>query len=421
MIRYRKIVYASKSVRLRFTTTRHLAIALCATADGSLRSLHSLRMTRVRKFFQKLLIFFISKLKILNCSNVFKVIIFFYMITFFSVVKTIHFQKEECTFNRKTVINWRPLLELTQNTLDFLKTAHTSSYFSIDEGSIFKGIITLKDVIDTADFMVKMGKKHPEWLEQLWFYKQFFDFYRWYPDYHCIEHAGPFPRGWLKPPHGVRITYYHVTNITAEKEKTISHHIPLYGAPSDEKTKTLSYIRAHQEDFTRFKYTRHEIIHGALQHDKKIKLYGWVTLAGYKDLVMQGSGVLIFPDKQQSSVSVAGSNGKEKDKQYFFIEQKKQGPIKRHPTKVEPIADVAFAGNMQALGFGKIIAYVGKNPKTLEQEMRIGVLVDTGAAFKNNLCKLDLFTGYFDNEHLFKQHCKGFPHSAQVYVLIRKK
>ena len=73
------------------------------------------------------------------------------------------------------------------------------------------------------------------------------------------------------------------------------------------------------------------------------------------------------------------------------------------------------------LGFGKIIAVVGINPKTQREETRLHVLVDTGGAFKGNLSKLDLFTGYFKDDAAFKAHAKSYPHTARAYILLKKK
>jgi membrane-bound lytic murein transglycosylase len=121
-------------------------------------------------------------------------------------------------------------------------------------------------------------------------------------------------------------------------------------------------------------------------------------------------------------VKVSGNNGRTGTDRYWFctVYQDKRGSHK-YPVKVEPVGGVSFAGNIPALGFGKVIMVIGKNTNTAEKEMRLGVLVDTGSAFKDNLCQLDLFTGYFEHHHLFQNHCKQYPHTAHVYILIKKK
>ncbi len=327
------------------------------------------------------------------------------------------------SFDKKVIVDPAKLIDIAEHTTEFLKSVHVSNYISVNVGTLFNDTaITMEDVQATVEFIACMGKKHPEWLKGTWFYTQYFDFYRWHTDHACFIKEGPFPRGWLRPPDAVRITNYRTLKIHASDHKTKKYDYPLYEVPTDEKKHVPAYISSNKNEFLRFLYSLPEILEGALVDDQKTKVLAWVTESGYRECVMQGGCVLEFEQGDSYKVQVTGHNGKEGKDRYFFMQKakprKKSG---KYPVKVEPIADVSFAGDIEALGFGKVFVFIGKNSQTLEKEMRVGVLVDTGGAFKNNVCKLDLYVGECDSVLQFREKSSHFPHSAQVYMIIKKK
>lgn len=335
------------------------------------------------------------------------------------------FKKVDFTYNRKIAVDVPALAQITDEVSQFLSTVHTSKFYSpIDEGRVFKGVIALEDVRDTINFLAKMAKEHPKQLQSHWFYNHYFDFYRWYSDGTlCPIKIGKLPRGWQGAPDAIRVTKYRMCKIHGSPYKTEKFSFPLYAPPSDEKGKTRAYIRSHQDEFIRFSYTKDEIVKGVLESDEKTTPVAWVTPQGYKELAMQGSAVINFDNGAElKTFRVVVANGKEgEDKYWFVVPYEKRKPSKKYPVKVDPVPGVSFAGNISDLGFGKVLVMIGKNPLTLEKEMRVGVLVDTGSAFQDNLCKIDFFTGYFEDHHLFDEHCKQYPHTAEMYVMIKKK
>lgn len=332
-------------------------------------------------------------------------------------------KKVDFTYNQKISVEVKALSTLAQEVSDFLSNVHKSKYVQVDEGEIFKGLITFEDVKNTIDFLSKTAKEHPNWLKSHWFYNTYFNFYRLYSDGElCPVKIGKLPRGWVGAPDAHRITKYRMCKIPGSRSKTSKYTFPLYPRPSDEIGKTRDYIRDNPEEFLRFRHTRNEIVEGKLECSGTIKPLAWITLEGYRELVMQGSAVIDFEDGTvPQTFQVVVANGKEQDDKYWFIAPyEKKKPSKKFPIKVEPVPGVSFAGNIPALGFGKILVMVGKNPLTLEKEMKVGILTDTGNAFQDNLCKFDLFTGYFEDHHLFDEHCKQYPHTAEMYILIKK-
>ncbi len=333
-------------------------------------------------------------------------------------------KKVESVYNQKIAVDQKALALIAEEVSQFLSHVHKSIYVQVSEGKIFKGIVTIDDVKDTINFLAKHAKEHPNWLKSHWFYNTYFDFYRLYSDGEfCPLKIGKLPRGWIGAPDNHRITKYRICKMHGSRTKTKKYFFPLYSRPSDEVGKTNERIRNNPEKFIRFMYKRSEILEGALEHKKEVQPLAWVTLEGYKELVMQGSAVIDFEDQttpQTFQVVVENDMARE-DKYWFVAPYEKRKPSKKYPIKVEPIPGVSFAGNISDIGFGKVLVMIGKNPLTLEKEMRVGVLTDTGTAFQDNLCKFDLFTGYFEEHQLFDEHCKQYPHTAEMYILIKKR
>ncbi len=342
-------------------------------------------------------------------------------IVFVSESHSQSFKKEEFTYNQKIVVDVEGLQKIAQEVSDFFKTVHVSKYVTVSEGTAFAGMITLDDVKETIDFLAQQAKKNPGQLKKHWFYKHYFDFYRWHTD-GCMEKMGCIPRGWPKQD-AIRLTKYRMCKIPGSRVRTDTYSFPLYEVPVDEKKVTPAQAAQHQDRYLRFLHSRSAILEGVLEGDERTKVLAWVKPEGYKELAMQGSALINFGIfSGDMHLKVARHNGKDgKERYWFSVPYVEKKSSKKWPQKVEPIPGVSFAGNISALGFGKVILLLGKNPKTLEQEMRVGVLVDTGDAFKDNLCKLDLFTGYFEHPAHFDDHCKNYPHTAHAYVLIKKK
>jgi hypothetical protein len=317
-----------------------------------------------------------------------------------------------------------PLRRIAHDASGFLKKVHLSRYISADEG-LFKGYgVTFKDVIDTLDFVVDVATKNPKLLSSHWFLKKNFDFYRWHGDDVGFKKSNlVIPTGDFLPPETIKITKYRIAKIKGFYKKIEKYSVPLYQRPIDEDGIPYPEIAKNRSNYLRFKYTKDEILKGALRHNKKTKVLTWLTPEGYADFKMQGSLVVEFPDKKHMLVNVAGHNGKGKGNYYWYAVEVKESAREKTalPVKVRPISGVSFAGNIKDLGFGKLIALHGKTSAGRMPEMRLGVLVDTGSAFKDNLYQLDLFAGYFETEAAFQRYNKKFFATAEAYVLIKKK
>ncbi len=313
------------------------------------------------------------------------------------------------------------IIKIMDETADFIQKIkkHPSKFVTVTAGLFSDFGVTVDDVLETVEFIADIGRRKPEMLQSPWFLNTHFTFYRWHGD--PTQKINHIAKGWKKPPESVVTTQYRITEIPASRTKTTVFMYPIYSLPHDEIRLTREQVLKKQHDLLRFKYSRTQILSGVLDHSHQVVLLGWVTDAGRKEFGMQGSVLLSFNDDQKELIRVAGNNGMKDTEEYWFADHVKKRKYSKFPVKVKPRADVTYAGDMNLLGFGKVIMLICWNPKKQKNEVRLGVLVDTGSAFKNNLAKLDMFTGYFPTKSAFQKHIQSYPQTARAYILIKKK
>lgn len=330
------------------------------------------------------------------------------------------FEEQSNPFRGELIVtNPKEFVRVAQEGADFLSKLHKSRYITANAGLFEKFGVTLEQVQETLEFIVQTGKKRPHLLTSSWFFNTHFIFYRWYGD--KTKQKEYIPRGWKPAPEHILTTRYRITQVSGSTVKTKHYNVPLYELPEDEKNFTPAQKNEHKKKLLRFKYSYSSIVNGALEKNKKTKPLAWVTQKGFKEFVMQGSVLIRYSNGTKKLLRVAGSNGMQSPESYWYAMQVVKRPKNSSfPVKVKPRAGVTYAGDINLLGFGKIIALIGLNPVSKKEEIRLGILVDTGNAFKGNLSKLDLFTGYFENEEAFKEHSKTYPHTARAYIIIKK-
>ncbi|MFN7145162.1 MAG: acetate--CoA ligase, partial [Myxococcota bacterium] len=75
---------------------------------------------------------------------------------------------------------------------------------------------------------------------------------------------------------------------------------------------------------------------------------------------------------------------------------------------------VAVAGDLDALGFGRLLAL-----RTADG-MRLVVLADTGGAFEGNLSQLDLYTGVYPSRAAFDAATSHVGDTAGAWILAAR-
>ena len=304
-------------------------------------------------------------------------------------------------------------------TEDFLNKIHLSKFMSLHAGVFEKHGITIDDVKRTLHFVKEILQTAPEKMSDMQFLEEHFIFHRWYVK---SEHGHQL-HGHYGPPDYIRTTSYLITQISGSLVRKSKYVVPLYSVPTDEKKLAPLDIKNKKTELLRFKYTRQEIIDGVFDKNPEVTLLGWVTLEDYKEIVKQGSAIIVFKRGLKKLCSLAKNNGKSGvDSYYFFsIKDKSVDPKKtKFPIKPDPVSGITLAGNVEGLGFGKLFLMVSHDYRHNRLEGRYGLLTDTGEAFKNNYHQVDQFVGYFAKKKDFEQHILGIPHTARMYLMIKR-
>ncbi|MCF7799601.1 hypothetical protein K9M16_01220 [Candidatus Babeliales bacterium] len=222
------------------------------------------------------------------------------------------------------------------------------------------------------------------------------------------------------PKNQIRLTNYAIFKTTGSYLKTKKYSCALY-----------QIIAQEFAEKDRFKFTKQQIIDGALNtinYKNKIKPIVWLDRDGLEDAIMQGSIVVEMPDGKNRIFNVDKSNGMDFDKiikdlkaqkRYWYFKELEQNTIENNITHLNH-GQAIFAGDINNIGIGKLISVVYINPVTKQKEARLGVLCDTGGAFKDNLYQLDYFMGIFDDKKHFYSQIRHLPNTVEAYILAKK-
>jgi membrane-bound lytic murein transglycosylase len=286
---------------------------------------------------------------------------------------------------------------------------------------------TLDDVKQTLQFIIKTidedKNKATCRLQDPHFINKYFDTIRWSGDV-----AGAAKNKVAIPNDHLYITQYLVCRVRGSRVKTAQFSHALYAVPRDETALTEQEAET-RKDLLRFQFTKQQIMQGGLEKNKLVKPLVWVSSEGLEEALMQGTVLVALPDGKEKLFHVHKNNGIAYDRtlasrslqaRYWYFK-----PVEdiwgygMDNTRIALRPQVSFAGDVYALGLGKIIALRYPNPETKKLELRLGVLADTGGAFQNNLYQLDFFTGTFGDRQLFKQQLALIPRATEAFILVR--
>jgi membrane-bound lytic murein transglycosylase len=333
-------------------------------------------------------------------------------------------------FNQETVsINPLVLQKAAASALRYFNE-NRNTHAKILSPSVFsKNIMTPEDVKKTLQFIIwsietdkKVGRSYrildPKFLNK------HFKFIRWHGDVSSAyknkvvipENAdrGKIPKG------KIRLTNYAVFELEGNYIKTREMPYPLYHVVDP---------KFYRKEI--FKYTKQDIVNGILEkyeNSKKVKPLVWLSRDGLEEAIMQGSAFVRMPDGKTRLFNVDKNNGfsydkKIKDakdqKRYWYFREISKKDIKTKKGIHINHGGCIFAGDLYNIGLGKIIALRYQNPLTKKDEIRLGVLADSGGALTNNLYQLDLFAGIFKNRIQFHDWIKQLPNAVEAYILIK--
>lgn len=261
---------------------------------------------------------------------------------------------------------------------------------------------TLRFIISTINEDEKRGGNYrindPE------FIKENFDCFSWGPQNALTKKKG-IEDG------KILLTRYTMYKIKGSHVKTSKYNHALYGLPA---SKEVPFC------------TKEQVLGGIFEkrpYKDVVSPLVWVTREGLDEALMQGSIFIAMEDVERwvrgfSVHRTTGFAGEEKSKDqkkqqsYWFFKEKDPIETKRFYSKCQRRKDVVFAGNTDFLPIGSIIAVKEKDLVGGKDSMRLGILADTGGAFKNNLHQLDQFVGI---------STKKVTNSSQVYAYMLYK
>lgn len=328
------------------------------------------------------------------------------------------------------------LCTVADNTHQYLDQ-YTDDTFAVKAGNVFKHKVSLEQVKETLRFICDTYREdiianRNSRLHNTTFLKQNFTFYRWMPDVKTAREIAVKSNNAVKsrmlnntPDDEIFLTKYYTKTLSASLVRTKQYTQALYAIPFDEAELTLE-AAAQQKQLTRFKFTRQQVINGALLESKLAKPLVWISEESLHDVLLQGTGVLNIEGKvryfnvhRNNGIAYDYSIGKREQARYWYFAEVSSimGYGKTLASKIAVKPHVTFAGNVKDLGLGKLflVSFIQKGEKV----SRIGVLADQGGAFDNNLFQLDLLVDSYKGWSDYHQANKSMPDYAQAWLLIK--
>jgi len=295
------------------------------------------------------------------------------------------------------------------------------------QAAIPYGLISSKDVCNTLSFIIKTieqdrhKKKHR--ITNTNFLSKHFKFIKWSGDQQSAKQNEVFipkwPDGGFLKPGRIKITNYAVFTIRGSTVKTKRYPCALYSITSKKF-----------KDTYRLLFTKQQVLDGALEkphYKRHIKPLAWVTRKGLEEATMQGTAIVVMPNKSKHCINVHISNKMKFDKKiasrrnqrgYWYF--KDVTKTQKRDLKIIDLGQTIFAGDLANLGLGKVIALRYINPIKNKYEIRLGVLADSGSAFFDNLYQLDLYAGIFKTRKEFNKQIRNLPNTSEAYILVKK-
>lgn len=338
-------------------------------------------------------------------------------------------------FSGETIkANPRNLLKTAESVLHYMQSMSQDEKNAIGSKIFSTKQEYIQEVIKTLKFIVDMLKRNPTKFSQKICDPNFIN-----KNFKCIKWNGD--QVAAKKLHGIdipdgkiRLTNYLVFSVKGSNQKTREYPYALYSVPLDEKGLSGAEIESKKDKLLRFQYTKQDIYDGVLeskQNRDKVKPLVWLSQHDVEEALMQGTISVQMSDGKRKIFNVEKNNDiaydkKLKDKflqkRYWYFKEQKEilgyGPTPNR--KIAIASKTAFAGDTKNIGLGQLVAIRYTNPLTKRDEIRLGIIADTGGAFENNLYQLDYFTGTFRTRDQFNNFIKKLPSHVEAYFLVKR-
>lgn len=336
------------------------------------------------------------------------------------------------TLNHETnQVRNNPLCQLARNTLSYLELGEAFDPKANHAGSTRLKAKNINQVAQTLQAVCDKNIQTSQSVEQL---KQHFNFKAWHPDKAKAERVIEKTKNANKkrllsaiPDDQILLTKYYTKLVDAKLTRQGDYQHALYALPDDEINLSLAQANQQADKLIRFKYTRQQVMAGALNNYTHIKPILWLTEKSLHDVMLQGTAVFKDGDKtryfnvhRNNGVAYDYALNKDQQARYWYFKEVPSimGYGKDANHKIALLPHVTVAGNVKQLGLGKLILleYVlnGQNVSQLV------ILADEGGAFDDNLFQLDLLVDShygWDDYHKANKHLPDF---VSAFILTAK-
>jgi hypothetical protein len=328
------------------------------------------------------------------------------------------FFHDELFFAQGYTIETNPLylLQAAKDTLVYLQTRQKNRS-SITNPSTFTDLLSYAKVVETLKFIItttEQDKKTGRYrLTDPTFLQKNFSCIAWHADRNGAQRNG------IKlTNNNIRLTSYAIFSVKGNHRKTADYPCALYAL----KNNTI-----------KTQFTKQQILAGILERSayrNNYKALAWVSRQSLEDALIHGTVLVHFHDGSSKIFQVNKHNNiaynkKNKNmltqKRYWFFKELK-GSTRLQGNLIDRFKmrkQVIFAGDINHIGIGKVIAITHRNPLTNKKEMCLGILADTGGAFTNNLYQLDLFAGIINGHAQYQHYLKCLPPTTKACVLYK--
>lgn len=319
-------------------------------------------------------------------------------------------------------INGPALCKTAKETLAYLNKGSSYDPQVIHDGKVFK--VPLARVKATLEFVCQ----HQNQMNDPAFIKQHFDFIRWYPELAQTKSLiGKKSLIANVPDDKILMTKYYVHCAKASMRPTPACPVPLYALPKDEESLTLEEADA-KRGLIRHQYGKQAILKGALAN-KNVPVLAYLNRDDLEAALMQGTLIANFANHKSKTLNVHRTNNIPYDKaqnpykqeRYWYFKEVKgiKGYGKDAEHKITVDSEVTFAADLEQFGLGKLLMVQYPNEKK-NTVTRVGILADTGGAFKDNQYQVDFLTGSYAGKDAFYKANRLLPNYVTAYFMVLK-
>jgi len=347
-------------------------------------------------------------------------------------IYALSFTEQKFNLNHPINTDFEKLCKVASSTQDYLSKGHSYDPKVIHSNVLSEIGITPAKIKQSLSFICKIytedkHAKRPTRLNDLEFIKQNFKFINWQPD---TAHAKKLSKNKNLlinlPKDKILMTKYYIHQAKAQTHKSQDYPQALYKLPLDEAELTLEQA-SKVNNLTRFKYTKQEILKGALDLPKQAEPLIFLSRKDLESSLMQGT-VVADLNGEKKVFNVHRNNGIGYDRKvkpyeqnrYWYFKQV-QGILgygKDANNKVTVIPEVTFAGDIYKLGLGHLLftQFDYKN----HSEYKMAILADTGGAFEDNLYQLDYLSGSYGGFKEYAAANRHLPDYISVWFMLLK-